>query len=276
MVFCSLLLCSTYIQRILMKKGAPTMKDLQKGDMWKRISAYMFDKILLFTVIVGVAFLLSFLFDFDKYSAIQTERRDALEAEYGIDLSISEDEYNKLPAQQQAKYDAAMEAFSKDQDVQYAMAMLFQFTLILTTFSVMIGYILLEFVLPLVFGNGQTLGKKFFGLGVMRTDGVRITAPILFIRTVLGKYTVETMVPLMILIGLAFGVMGIVGVAVLLIVWITNIILLIKTETRSAVHDMLASTVCIDINSQMIFESAEAAMEYKQRIHKEMADRAEY
>lgn len=259
-----------------MKKGAPTMKDLQKGDMWKRISAYMFDKILLFTVIVGVAFLLSFLFDFDKYSAIQTERRDALEAEYGIDLSISEDEYNKLPAQQQAKYDAAMEAFSKDQDVQYAMAMLFQFTLILTTFSVMIGYILLEFVLPLVFGNGQTLGKKFFGLGVMRTDGVRITAPILFIRTVLGKYTVETMVPLMILIGLAFGVMGIVGVAVLLIVWITNIILLIKTETRSAVHDMLASTVCIDINSQMIFESTEAAMEYKQRIHKEMADRAEY
>lgn len=276
MVFCSLLLCSTYIQRILMKKGAPTMKDLQKGDMWKRISAYMFDKILLFTVIVGVAFLLSFLFDFDKYSAIQTERRDALEAEYGIDLSISEDEYNKLPAQQQAKYDAAMEAFSKDQDVQYAMAMLFQFTLILTTFSVMIGYILLEFVLPLVFGNGQTLGKKFFGLGVMRTDGVRITAPILFIRTVLGKYTVETMVPLMILIGLAFGVMGIVGVAVLLIVWITNIVLLIKTETRSAVHDMLASTVCIDINSQMIFESTEAAMEYKQRIHKEMADRAEY
>lgn len=276
MVFCSLLLCSAYIQRILMKKGAPTMKDLQKGDMWKRISAYMFDKILLFTVIVGVAFLLSFLFDFDKYSAIQTERRDALEAEYGIDLSISEDEYNKLSGEQQAKYDAAMEAFSKNQDVQYAMAMLFQFTLILTTFSVMIGYILLEFVLPLVFGNGQTLGKKFFGLGVMRTDGVRITAPILFIRTVLGKYTVETMVPLMILIGLAFGVMGIVGVAVLLIVWITNIILLIKTETRSAVHDMLASTVCIDINSQMIFESTEAAMEYKQRIHKEMADRAEY
>ena len=251
-------------------------RDLQRADVWKRISAYMFDKILLFTVIVGVAFLLSFCFDFEKYSSIQTARRAELEAEYNTSLSISEEDYNKLSEEEKARYDAAMDVFSKDEDVQYAMAMLFQFTLILATFSVMIGYIVMEFILPLIFGNGQTLGKKFFGLGVMRVDGIKITPPILFIRTVLGKYTLETMVPLMILIGLGFGVMGIVGVAVLLIIWITNVVLVIKTDTRSTVHDMLSSTVCIDLSSQMIFENEEAALAHKQRVHKEMVDRAEY
>lgn len=259
-----------------MKKGAPTMKDLQKGDMWKRISAYMFDKILLFTVIVGVAFLLSFLFDFDKYASVQPDAQAKIEAEYNVDLDITEEEYNKLSDEDKANYEAAKKILSENSEVWYALEMMFWLSLIITSFSVLIGYVLLEFVIPLIFGNGQTLGKKIFGLGVMRADGVRVTAPILFIRTVLGKYTIETMIPLMILIGIVFGVMGFFGVALLAILLVSNIVSLIRTETRSALHDVLARTVCIDFTSQMIFDTPEALLEYKQRIHKESADKAEY
>ncbi len=252
------------------------MKDLQKGDMWKRISAYMFDKILLFTVIVGVAFLLSFLFDFDKYSSVQPTRQAEIEAEYGTDLDITEEEYNKLSPEAKAKYEAARKALSEDPEVWYALEMLFWLALIITSFSVLIGYLLLEFTVPLLFGNGQTLGKKIFGLGIMRTDGVKITTLILFIRTVLGKYTIETMVPLMIVICFAFGILGYIGVALLAVLLISNAVLLIKTDTRSALHDMLASTVCVDMTSQIIFDTPEALLEYKKRVHKEMADKAEY
>ena len=44
-------------------------QDLQKASLWKRISAYIFDVILLVTVAVGVAFLLSTLFRYARGAA---------------------------------------------------------------------------------------------------------------------------------------------------------------------------------------------------------------
>ena len=49
--------------------------DLQKAGMWKRISAFLFDNILLLVAIVGIAALLSTMLGYDKHS-------DALNAAY--------------------------------------------------------------------------------------------------------------------------------------------------------------------------------------------------
>ena len=54
-------------------------QDLQKASLWKRISAYIFDVILLVTVAVGVAFLLSTLFKYDSYAQKRAELRQAYE-----------------------------------------------------------------------------------------------------------------------------------------------------------------------------------------------------
>lgn len=244
--------------------------------MWKRISAALFDLIILFMVTVGFAFLLSFALDFGSYTDQYDERRTVFEEEYDTSLSITEDEYNELSAEDKQKFDDAFDAFSTDSEANYAVTMIFQLTLILATFSVMLSYVVLEFVIPLIFGNGQTLGKKMFGLGVMRVDGVKISAPILFVRTILGKFTIETMVPLYIIIAMLFGAAGPIGLMVILVILITGIVLIIKTQTRSTIHDMLSHTVCIDMKSQLIFESAEALLEYKQKLHRESAERADY
>ncbi len=252
------------------------IRDLQKADMWKRMSAFIFDKILLFTLAVGVAFLLSFMLDFNTYTDIYNAREQALETQYGVDLDITEEDYNKMSEAEKSAYNSAIDALSKDQDVLYAMTMLLQLTLILATFSVMLAYIALDFIVPIILGNGQTLGKKIFGIGVMRIDGVKISPLILFIRTVLGKYTIETMVPIFIIIGLMFGTTGPIGVFVIALIFITYIVLMIKTPTRSPIHDMLAHTVCVDMSSQLIFENEQQMLEYKQNLHKEMVDKAEY
>ena len=42
--------------------------DIQKASFWKRISAYIFDMIMLVIVAVGIAFLLSTLLGYDSYS----------------------------------------------------------------------------------------------------------------------------------------------------------------------------------------------------------------
>ena len=150
--------------------------------------------------------------------------------------------------------------------------MLINLTMIIIIFSVLISYILLEFVLPLFLKNGQTIGKKTFGIGVMREDGVKISPFVLFARTVLGKYTIEFMFPLLIIIMIYFGFLGIVGIIVLLGMLLLQLILLIATYERTPIHDKLARTVAVDISSQRIFDSAEELMEYKQRLHAEAAE----
>jgi hypothetical protein len=74
------------------------MGELQKPGMWKRISAYIFDAILLVTVAVGVAFLLSVLFRYDAHTAEREALRQSYEREYGVSFDIEAEDYEKLTA----------------------------------------------------------------------------------------------------------------------------------------------------------------------------------
>ena len=51
---------------------------------------------------------------------------------------------------------------------------------------------------------------------------------------------------------------------------------MIKTKTNSCIHDVLSYSVVVDMASQMIFESEAALTEYKNRVHREMVDKADY
>ena len=134
----------------------------------------------------------------------------------------------------------------------------------------------LEFAIPLWLGNGQTLGKKIFGIGLMRTDGIRVTPPLLFIRTILGKYTIETMIPVLILIMIYFNTIGVLGILILGLILLLQIALFIATYTNSLLHDILAKTVVIDISSQMIFKDEQELLDCKKKVYAEKAARQTY
>ncbi len=249
------------------------MYSLQKAGVLKRFSAYLCDIILLFIIIVGVAALLSFALGYDNYSDKLDELSEKYQAEYGIDINK---DYDSLTPEEKAVYDAADKAFGADPEVAYNYQMMINLSLIIVTFSVLLAYVILEFIVPLIFKNGQTLGKKVFGIGVMRVDGVRITTPILFIRTILGKFTIETMIPVLMIMMLYFGAIGMTGIIVTALIVIFNIGLIVATKTNSAIHDALSQTVTVDMTSQLIFNSTEEMIEYKQRIHAEEANKASY
>ena len=250
--------------------------DIQKASMWKRISAYIFDMILLGILVVGIAALLSFTLGYDEYAVALDEAYAKYENEYGVEFGITEEEYYEMSEEDRAIFDEASRAVSADTDALYSYNMIVNLTMIITTFSVLLAYMGLEFVLPLIFKNGQTLGKKIFGLALMRNDGVKINTVSLFVRTVLGKFTVETMVPVLILLMIFLGSMGVVGVIVIGLIGLLQLILLIATKTNSAIHDVLANTVVVDYASQRIFDSTEAMIEYKKKLHAEEAAKKEY
>ena len=250
--------------------------DLQKASMTKRISAWLLDAILLVIVAAGFALLLSGLLGFDGYNNTLNDAYAKYEAQYGIEFDISQTEYDAMPAHKQASYDAAYDSLSADPEAIYAYNMLMQLSILITTLAIFLAFLLLEFGVPLWLKHGQTVGKKIFGIAVMRTDGVQMNAVSLFVRTVLGKYSIETMIPVLIVMMVFWGSIGIVGPIVLGLIGLLQIILLIATRTNSVIHDFLANTVAVDMASQLIFRTTEELIAYQKRVAAEKAAKQVY
>lgn len=250
--------------------------DLQKASLWKRVSAALCDFIALSILVVGLSLLLSMAFGYNDHVANLTDSYNRYETQYGVEFQISAEEYDAMSAEKRQAYDDAYKALIADQEVLRTYNIIINMTLLIITFSILISLLITEFVIPLLFGNGQTLGKKVFGIGLMRTDSVRIRPLQLFIRTLLGKFTLEIMIPVYVLIMIFFNNIGIVSVLILLVLLIAQIICIAVTKTYSVLHDVLSGTVAVDIASQMIFETHDELVEYTKKIHAERAARSDY
>lgn len=248
---------------------------LQKGNFWKRISAYLFDLIISVMLAVGVAAVVSAAVNYDAYTAELTTYYTKYETKYGIDFEISQEDYDKLTEAEKENYQNANVALSKDANVKAVYSKMFSLTLVILSVSLLVTHLLVYFLVPLLFKNGQTLGKKIFGLAVMRTNCVKLSNPILFVRSILGLYTIETMVPVLLVTMIYFGVMGIVGTMTILLILGLQVVVMAVTQTNSSIHDLLSDTVVVDMSSQEIFESEEELIAYKEALHAKEAANAE-
>lgn len=250
--------------------------DIQKASMGKRISAFLFDVILLSVVIVAVAFILSSVLGYDGYSANLEAAYDKYQTEYGITFDITQEQYLALSEEKLAAYDAAYEALIADTEAMYNYNMVINLTLIIVSVGILLGFLVMEFLVPMLFGNGQTLGKKIFGVALIRNDGVKINGMQLFARTVLGKFTVETMIPVYILILIFFNAMGIIGPIIVGVLGVAQVAALLVTRNNCALHDLIAGTVAVDMASQMIFKSTDDLIAYQKKVAAEKAARQTY
>lgn len=250
--------------------------DLQKASSLKRFSAYLLDLILICVLVTGIAFVMSAVLGFDGYLNTFETGYAQYEEEWGVDFDISAEDYEKLGDDDKAYFNDAYKAFSTDSKIVFAYDMLINLALTILSVSVLLVYLILEFFVPLIFGNGQTVGKKIFAIGVMQQNHVRITPLQLFVRSILGKCTVETMVPMLIALMIFIGSLGAVGTGVLIVMLIMQIVMMIATKTNSTIHDVLSATVVVDMHSQMIFDSAEKLLEYKKQRAEEAAASMKY
>ena len=250
--------------------------DLQKANILKRLSAYIFDMILLVVLVSGLAFLLSALLGYDRYSETLNGCYEKYEDQYGVTFQITQEEYDQMTEEQQQRYDEASAALNEDKDASYAFTMMFNLILVILSLSILAGYIILEILVPRIIGNGQTLGKKIFGIALMRTNGVKINTICLCIRTILGKFTIETMIPVLLVIMIFFGVIGVVAPTIIILLAVVQVVLLIVTRTNSAIHDLIADTVVVDMASQLMFNSELELLDYKKKIAAEKASKKPY
>ncbi len=249
--------------------------ELHNASLLKRAAALILDLILLTVVATGGMLILSAVTDFDGY----TERLEGYYAEYaaahGIEsFDITESEYLELPEEERNRYDAAFADLSDDEAVLRIYSVLSNLLMLIPSLGIFFAYAVMEFALPLLLRNGQTVGKKVFGLGVIRCDGVKMTPFMLFARTFLGKFTVETMLPIMFIV--LNGVFGQTGLVVIGLIALLDLLLLLFTRHRTVIHDAFAQTVVVELAAQLVFDTPEALLEYQKQVAAERAERAEY
>lgn len=255
--------------------------DLQKGSLLKRASAFLLDVILLVILITGFAFAFSAIFRYNYYSDIYDAGLERYSEQYGIDFTDILDE-SSLTEEQKAVYYEVLDAMNNDEEMVHAFGMMIQIIVAEISLAIVFSYLILEFILPMILKNGQTVGKKIFGLGVMRTNGVRIRGVSLFIRTFLGKCIIETMLPVLIIVMVFFSSwnimpsIGLFGPIVILCLFVAQVILIFATKKHMMIHDLLSDCVVIDLGSQMIFESEKAKIEYIAKKDAEEAARSPY
>lgn len=249
---------------------------LQKASLPKRIAAAILDFMLLIVIVTGAATLFANIFVNEEHITIIEERQKHFETQFGIVFQMTEEDYSKLTEAELKNYNDALEALLADEDFLYAYNMQLNVTLLITTLSILLGILVVEFLIPLWLKNGQTAGKKVFALALVQVDSVQVTKLQLFIRAILGKFTIETMIPVYIFIMIYFSTANIVHLALLAVLLIGQIISMIASKTNAAIHDLLAGTAVVDMPSQQIFQSKEDLLEYTKKIHAEQANCSDY
>ena len=250
--------------------------DIQKATFWKRFAAWLLDFILLAVLATGVMYLASIILGCDRYIDQVNDAYSHYEEAYGISFEVKQEEYEAFTDEQRQNWDDAYQALINDDDAMYAYNMMVNLILVMATAGILIAMLILHFVIPLILKNGQTIGKKIFGIAVMRTNSVQIGAVSLFTRALLGKYTLETMIPVLVVLMLMFNVTGLMGTLLVLAIGIAQVVMLCVTKTNSLIHDKLADTVVVDLASQMIFATEEDLLDYKKRMSADNAAQASY
>ena len=105
----------------------------------------------------------------------------------------------------------------------------------------------------------------------MMDNGVKVKSIPLFVRALLGKFTVETMIPVYAAVYLFFGRLNILMVFLTFVMVITNLLMIIISPKNNLLHNVISYTVVVDKQSQMIFETEEELIKYKEEAARKKA-----
>ncbi len=254
--------------------------DIQKAALTKRFAAGLLDLILLVVLACGCGWGAS--------AALQTnvKYQEVLDVytvygqQYDVEFNLSTEEQEAMSEAELEEYksrvNTAVEAMNNDDAAVNTLMRYWYAAIAAVSIAILAAHLILEFAVPLIFGNGQTLGKKLFGIALMRTDGVKVNAFVMFARGILGKCTVEIMVPVLILFMLFLGAAGVILAYLPFVLLLVQVALCFFNRKSRLLHDLMACTVAVDMASQFIFDSPEALLEYQKARAAEEAENAEY
>ena len=250
--------------------------DLQRANSLKRVSAWLLDAILLCIITTMMAWLLSAVLHYDSYVQQLDSRYAYYEETYGVCRDYTMDDVNAMTPEQRANLDAASKELSQDPVAIQAYQTIIYLVIAMVSLSLFLACVILEFIVPMLLGHGQTVGKKVFGLAVMQLNGVRVNGVCMFIRTVIGKFAIELIIPILMGLMLYFGSINTIGWLVVGVIVTAELFFIFSSPDRCPIHDKLANTITVDYASQKIFDTKEDLIAYQTKIAAEKAAEQDY
>lgn len=244
--------------------------DVQKASVTKRFAAFLLDIILIACLAVGFMALIAVICKYDTHyknmqsmaTQVQKEVVETYKQQTGFDLNMSSEEYDALTEEQKTQVNELRtkagkeitEKLNANSEFMKEYKYINGLTPLMVSIGVFLSVLIFEFIIPVALKNGQTIGKKVFGLAVMHTNGVRVRPFSMFVRSILGMYVFEMMVPIyLILMAFFYHVLsGYIAIGVIVAIVILQIAVFAYTfkSTASVLHDLIARTVCVDFSSQ--------------------------
>lgn len=114
-----------------------------------------------------------------------------------------------------------------------------------TALGIFISFLLSEVLVPLLLKMGETIGKKIFSLSLIRLDEKRVGGGTLILRTLAGKYLMETLPVVFLSLYAFFSYSGLCLLIAFLLV-ILNVSLAVFSKNHRALHDIISGTVVVE------------------------------
>lgn len=252
------------------------MTSIEKANILKRAAAVILDFIIASIIAVGIAFLLSFILDIDGHKDKLNGYYTYYEETYNVKFGLTQAEFDALSEEEKAHYQEVEDLIKEDKDFIKENTLYNRLLILTVLISLLVGVLIVEFVLPLILKDGQTVGKKVFNLCLVKPNGVKVQHVQLFVRALFGKAIVDVIIPVYLVYASMSGSLGVIGIIILVIYLIVQTVVLFATKNKTMIHDLLALCVVVDKESQYIFESDEAREEYVKEKHKEEVKKENY
>ena len=165
----------------------------------------------------------------------------------------SENLVNKLV---QGKYvDAIMDDLNTIPEVAKAGANYMTLSTLQYVVSIFVSGALVYILVPWLMKNGQTFGKKAFGIGLANSDGYKLINARLIMRF-LPFAVVDISLFFLILVNLYLVLLTI------LIIFLVSFALAMSSPKRMALHDLTGRTIVVDIKASTLFETIDQEEAY--------------
>ncbi len=156
----------------------------------------------------------------------------------------------------QGKYvDAIMDDLNTVPEVAKAGANYMTISTLQYVVSIFVSGALVYIVVPLILKNGQTFGKKAFGLGLANSDGYKLINSRLIMRFV-PFAVVDISLFFLILVNLYLVLL------IILIIFLVSFALAMSSPKRMALHDLTGRTIVVDIKASTLFETIDQEEAY--------------
>lgn len=146
------------------------------------------------------------------------------------------------------------EVFGKDEVAVSTYNKIVKYRIGFYAISSFLALLIINIVFPLIFKNGQTLGKKVFKLGLVSKKGIKVNFANIGLRFLIGIFAFEVF-PFMLY--LAVSNVYTIGLLLGMALSFVNFCLFIFTKNHVMVHDYVGGTVVVDLHTTIVFNSVE-------------------